>query len=134
MKIHAWLAALVIVLGSAGAFAQQRSLAGADVEVLQIQPNFYLIAGAGANVAVQFGQDGVVIVDTGVSARADQVLAEIRKLTKQPIRYIINTSADPHHVGGNEKLSAAGQSIIPTGGLNDIASAGGRAVIFAEEN
>ena len=65
MKSHAWLAVLAIVLGSAGVFAQQRSPAAADVEVLQIQPNFYLIAGAGANVAVQIGQDGVVIVDTG---------------------------------------------------------------------
>ena len=137
MKIKPWLAAFALVLGSAGAeriLAQQRSPESADIEVLQIRPNFYLIAGAGANVAVQIGQDGVVIVDTGMSARADQVLAEIRKLTRQPIRYIINTSADPDHVGGNEKLSAAGQSIIPTGGLNEIASAGGRAVIFAEEN
>jgi cyclase len=137
MKIHACSAALAIVLGTIGAngaLAQQRSPASGEVEVLQIQPNFYLIAGAGANVAVQIGQDGVVIVDTGTASRADQVLAEIRKLTKQPIRYIINTNADPDHVGGNEKLSAAGQSIIPTGGLNDIASAGGRAVIFAEEN
>jgi len=137
MKIKPWLAAFALVLGSSGAeriLAQQRSPESADIEVLQIRPNFYLIAGAGANVAVQIGQDGVVIVDTGMSARADQVLAEIRKLTRQPIRYIINTSADPDHVGGNEKLSAAGQSIIPTGGLNEIASAGGRAVIFAEEN
>jgi cyclase len=137
MKTHAWPAALAIVLGTIGAngaLAQQRSPASGEVEVLQIQPNFYLIAGAGANAAVQIGQDGVVIVDTGTASRADQVLAEIRKLTKQPIRYIINTNADPDHVGGNEKLSAAGQSIIPTGGLNDIASAGGRAVIFAEEN
>ena len=108
--------------------------AGDDIEVLQIQPNFYVIAGAGGNIGVQIGQDGVVVVDTGTAAKSDQVLAQIQKLTKQPIRYIINTNADPDHVGGNEKLSAAGQSVIPTGGLNDIASAGGRAVIFAEEH
>ncbi len=114
--------------------AQQPSRAAGDIEVLQIHPHFYMIAGAGANIAVQIGADGVVIVDTGSSAKADQVLAAIRAITKQPIRYIINTNADPDHVGGNEKLSSAGQSIIPTGGLNDIASAGGRAVVFAEEN
>jgi hypothetical protein len=56
MKSHAWLAVLAIVLGSAGVFAQQRSPAGADVEVLQIQPNFYLIAGAGANVRSRSGR------------------------------------------------------------------------------
>jgi len=130
------LAALGVVVGAC-AFplaAQQRPQSAGDLEVLQIQPNVYMIAGGGANVAVQIGADGVVLVDTGAAAKGDQVLAEIRKLTRQPIRYIINTNADPDHVGGNEKLSSAGQSIIPTGGLNDIASAGGRAVIFAEEN
>jgi len=137
MKTNAWLTALTLAVGACGVpqlLAQQRSPAASDIEVLQVQPNFYMIAGAGGNIAVQIGQDGVVIVDTGTAGQADQVLAEIRKLTKQPIRYIVNTNADADHVGGNEKLSAAGQSIIPTGGLNDIASAGGRAVIFAEEN
>lgn len=137
MKVQKWLAVLAIVLAVAGAdrlVAEQRPPADGDLEVVPIHSNFYLIAGGGGNIAVQIGQDGVVIVDTGFTSRADQVLAEIRKLTRQPIRYIINTNADPDHVGGNEKLSAAGQSIIPTGGLNDIASAGGRAVIFAEEN
>jgi len=114
--------------------AQQRPPAGDDLEVLQIRPSFYVIAGAGGNIGVQIGQDGVVIVDTGTVEKSDEVLAQIQKLTKQPIRYIINTNADADHVGGNEKLSAAGQSVIPTGGLNDIASAGGRAVIFAEEH
>jgi cyclase len=137
MGIKLWLVAAALTLCAAwppGASAQQRAAAGDDLDVLQVQPNFYVIAGAGGNIAVQIGRDGVVLVDTGSSARVDQVLAEIHKLTKQPIRYIINTNADPDHVGGNEKLSAAGQSIIPTGGLNDIASAGGRAVIFAEEH
>ena len=130
------LAGIAVSLAMWGADrpSAQRSPAGDDIEVLQIRPNFYVIAGAGGNIGVQIGQDGAVIVDTGSSATSDQVLAQIEKLTRQPIRYIINTNADPDHVGGNEKLSAAGQSVIPTGGLNDIASAGGRAVIFAEEH
>lgn len=128
------IAACLAVFGPNRPLAQQRAQPGDEIEVLQLQPNVYLIAGAGAHIVVQIGQDGVVVVDTGTAAKTDQVLAEIKKLTKQPIRYIINTNADPDHVGGNDKLSAAGQSIIPTGGLNDIASAGGRAVIFAEEH
>ncbi len=126
--------AACLAAGAARGVSGQQPQAAGGIEVLQIQPNFSLIAGAGANIAVQIGQDGVVVVDTGSAARADQVLAEIRKLTTKPIRYIINTSADPDHVGGNEKLSLAGQSMIPTGGLNDIASAGGRAPILAEEH
>jgi glyoxylase-like metal-dependent hydrolase (beta-lactamase superfamily II) len=105
-----------------------------DIEVLQVRPNFYMIAGAGANIAVQLGPDGVVVVDAGLADRADLVLAEIGKLAKQPIRYVIDTNADVDHIGGNEKLSRAGESIVPTGGLNNMAAYGGRAVILAEEH
>ena len=73
-----------------------------DMEVIPVQPNFYMIAGAGGNIAVQIGPDGVLLVDTGAARMTDGVTAEIRKLTSQPIRYIINTSADADHVGGNE--------------------------------
>ena len=104
------------------------------LEVVQIRPQFYMIAGDGANVAVQVGPDGAVVVDTGSGARADQIVTEIRKLTNRPVRYIINTSADRDHVGGNDAVSKAGQSVIPTGGLNEIGAAGGRAPILAEEN
>jgi glyoxylase-like metal-dependent hydrolase (beta-lactamase superfamily II) len=138
-----WKTPLACVLALAGLLAaawhrptsaQQPSQESGSIEVVQVRPDVYLIAGAGANVTVQIGSDGVVVVDTGAAGKADSVLAEIRKLTPRPIRYIINTSADPDHVGGNEKLSAAGQSIVPTGGLNEIASAGGRAPILAEEH
>ncbi len=130
------LGALALGSGAAAGAVQSTPPGAGDegFEVLQLRPQFYVIAGAGANIAVQIGDDGVVVVDTGTAANAERVLAEIRKLTKQPIRYIINTNADPDHVGGNEKFSAAGQSIVPTGGLNEIAAAGGRAVIFAEEH
>jgi glyoxylase-like metal-dependent hydrolase (beta-lactamase superfamily II) len=82
------------------------------LEILQLRPNFYLIAGAGGHVAVQVGSDGVVVVDAGSAARADELLAVIKKITTQPIRYVINTSADADHVGGNETLSKAGQTLF----------------------
>ena len=87
---------------------------GGDVEVLQLRPNFYMIAGAGANVVIQVGDDGAVVVDTGTAATASRILAAIQKVTDAPIRYIINTSADPDHVGGNEIISKAGQTLFGT--------------------
>ena len=65
-----------------------------DIEVIRVQPNFYMIAGAGGNIAVQIGPDGVLLVDTGAARMTDRVLAEIRKLSSLPIRFIINSSAD----------------------------------------
>jgi glyoxylase-like metal-dependent hydrolase (beta-lactamase superfamily II) len=101
---------------------------------VQLRDNFYAIVGAGANIAVQTGPDGIILVDSGSGERSEQVLAEIRKLSTRPVRYIINTSANKEHVGGNDDLSKAGQSVIPTGGLNEIGAAGGRAPILAEEH
>ena len=87
-----------------------------DLEVLQLRPNFFMIAGAGSNIAVQVGEDGVVVVDAGVAAKADAIVAAIKKLTPRPIRYVIDTSADPDHVGGNEPLSKAGQTLFTAPG------------------
>jgi cyclase len=90
--------------------------AGGGLEVLQLRPNFYMIAGGGSNVGVQIGDDGVVVVDAGSSASAGDLLAAIQKLSPRPIRYIIDTSADPDHVGGNETLSKAGQTLFTAAG------------------
>jgi cyclase len=82
------------------------------LEVLQLRPNFYMIAGAGGNIAVQTGPDGVVVVDAGSADKAGAVIAAIRKRADRPIRYVIDTSADPDHVGGNEPLSKAGETLF----------------------
>ena len=86
------------------------------LEVLQLRPNFFMIAGGGGNIGVQVGDDGVVVVDAGSSAKAADVVAAIQKITPRPIRYIIDTSADPDHVGGNETISKAGQTLFTAPG------------------
>src|SRR5436189_2819223 len=111
------LIALVIVLGTGyrtlGLSAQQRPAAPAGIETIQIKPNFYVIFGGGANVSVQTGDEGLILVDSGSEAMAEKVLAAVKAISDQPIRYIINTSADPDHVGGNKVLAKAGVSLNP---------------------
>ena len=90
--------------------ARQTPPAIEGLETVEVRPNVFVIFGAGGNIVVQVGPDGAVVVDTGTAAMADKVLAAIKALTPKPIRYIVNTSADIDHVGGNEKLAAAGVS------------------------
>lgn len=121
------------------AYAQSAPGGANEIEVLELRPNFFMIAGAGANIGVQVGELGMVLVDTGSPKMTDQVLAAIRKITNRPIRYIVNTSAEPDHVGGNEKLSKAGESLIPAnnaGGVNVVneVNKGGATGILATDN
>ena len=106
-----------------------------DLEVLQLRQNFFMIGGAGGNIGVQIGEDGVVVVDAGVAAKADAVVAAIKKLSAQPIRYVIDTSADADHVGGNETISKAGQTLFTNPGSIGITGdfLGGVASILSAE-
>jgi len=98
---------LTIFLAMQAAAAQPSSL-----EVLEVRPSFYVIAGAGANIGVQVGEDGVVVVDAGSSAVSPDVLAAIRRLSPKPIRYVIDTGPDADHVGGNEAFAKAGEKLF----------------------
>lgn len=82
-----------------------------DIKIFHVQGNVYLLYGAGANVAVQIGDEGVVVVDTGSRASREKVLAAIRTLSNKTIRWIVNTAMDLDHTGGNETISQAGLTV-----------------------
>jgi len=108
------------------------------VDVVQVRPNFYMIAGAGANIAVQIGSDGVVLVNAGTEAASGEVLAALRKLTPLPIRYVIDTNAEADFVGGNAKLAKAGRTIftnvLGNPALTEAMTNGGAAAILAHDS
>ncbi|NOT27365.1 MAG: MBL fold metallo-hydrolase [Acidobacteria bacterium] len=109
--------------------AQQPPATPAGLETIQIRPNVYVIFGAGSNITVHLGEDGVVLVDAGTEALAPQVVNAVHAITSLPIRLIVNTSADADHVTGNEIVSAAGREINP-----DAFSDQPHATVLAHEN
>ena len=80
----------------------------AEVQLLPVQGNVYLLAGPGGNVTIQAGKDGVLLVDTMIEALAPRIAAEAQKLSPLPIRYIIDTNVDADHIGGNAALASMG--------------------------
>jgi len=91
---------------------QPAKLAAGEVKAVHVQGNVHMIVGAGANIAVQVGEDGVLVVDTGAAGTSDKVLAAIKQLAPgKEIRWIINTGMRPDHTGGNEQIAKAGRTV-----------------------
>jgi glyoxylase-like metal-dependent hydrolase (beta-lactamase superfamily II) len=105
------------------------------LEILHVQGNVHLIATGRVNIVVQAGNDGVMVVDTGSEEMADEVLAAIEKIAPgKPIRYIVNTSVDPDHTGGNEQIGRRGESLAGGDFARNISDAGQGANVVAHEN
>jgi cyclase len=81
------------------------------LRVLHVQGKVHMIVGDGGNVVVQAGEEGVLVVDTGLQARGDELLAAIRRISDKPIRLVINTHVHADHTGANELLARVGESL-----------------------
>lgn len=127
------LSILALVCAAMPALAQQ-DFAAVEMRILPVRDNIFMLVGAGGNITVQTGDEGVLIIDTQYAQLSDKILAAIRTLSDKPLRYIINTHHHGDHVGGNAPLRAAG--FTPVGGNvgGDISDAGEGARILAHEN
>jgi cyclase len=126
------LAACLALVVAAGAAEYPR--AQGAIDVLPVRGGVYVIAGPAGNTVAQVGGDGVLVVDTQTPAQSEAILAEIRKLSPEPIRYVLNTNGDPDHVGGNQAIAGAGRTF--QGGNTRAATvySGVGAPIWAHEN
>jgi glyoxylase-like metal-dependent hydrolase (beta-lactamase superfamily II) len=138
-----WAVALAVVAaGATAVVAQQaqprRAAETTELKSMHVQGKIHMIVGAGANVLVSVGDDGVLVVDSGTAAMSEKLLAEINKLADgRPIRLVINTHFHPDHTGGNEAISKAGGAIVAGNfaqQINTRTGGGGTAFIFAHEN
>ena len=133
------------------------------IEILHVRGPVYMLTGAGGNVTVSVGPDGTLVVDSGAAGKSDALLAAIRTLQREralretplgfgsesrselqtvrapaappkPIRFVINTSGDADHSGGNEAIASAGRTITGGNVAGDLSTATQAAQILAHEN
>jgi glyoxylase-like metal-dependent hydrolase (beta-lactamase superfamily II) len=160
---RSWLllvvAIAILVIARHGPVAAQP--ASGQLQFLPVRGNIYVLQGAGANITVSIGRDGVLMVDSGLASMGDQVLDAIRRLQAQldlrekplgwgaetrssisdrhietpakPIRYIVNTHAHPDHIGANELMRRSGMTFTGGNVAGNIADASEGAAIMAHE-
>ncbi len=114
MRTHLlqWLsaAALTTTLAAPALSQQSENPADAEIHVLPVQGNVYMLVGPRGNAALQVGYDGVLLVDTQTAELVPKIAERIDELAENPVRYIIiNTHVHPDHSGGNQALSNMGR-------------------------
>ena len=70
-----------------------------------------MLLGPGGNI-VSVGEDGVFVIDDKFARFADQIISQIKGITDQPIRYVVNTHYHGDHAGANAQMKEAGATIM----------------------
>jgi len=83
------------------AVAQDRDFSKVEMKVTKVSGNVYMLEGAGGNIGVSVGDDGIVMVDDQFAPLADKIRVALKGITDKPIRFIINTHYHSDHTGGN---------------------------------
>ncbi len=82
-----------------------------QLKINKVKEDLYEIEGDGGNVAVYITSEGVILVDDKFDADHDQILANIKSVTSQPVKYILSTHYHQDHSGGNGKFLGTAQII-----------------------
>ena len=84
----------------------------AGILVQKLRPNLHLLAGAGANILVWSGDDGTVLVDSGLRSASTAVYTTVASVAPGSLRVVINTNSHPDHTGGNEFAISIGALVV----------------------
>ena len=106
--------AAMLVLFSAIAAAQGVDFAKTEIETVKIADGLYVLMGGPAqgNIVVSSGSDGLFLIDSMYGPMHQKIMDALRKISLQPIRYLVNTHLHGDHTGGNEAMAKLGAVII----------------------
>ncbi|MGE0178873.1 MAG: MBL fold metallo-hydrolase [Sphingomonas sp.] len=106
-----FIAALLLIAPSQLA-AQRQDPPAAAVRVERVAPGVAVLFGRGGNIGLSYGADGNVLVDDQYAPMTPNIVAAVREIDPDPIRFVINTHWHGDHSGGNENLGRAGTVIV----------------------
>ena len=96
------LAAICIAV--APLLAQQPDWSKVEIKVTKVAGSVYMLKGAGGNIGVSAGDDGIVIIDDQFAPLAPKIREALKTISAKPIKFIVNTHYHGDHTGGNEEF------------------------------
>ncbi len=113
MRLSAFpvLAIMSVAVISSAAQAQQ-DYSKVTIKTISVAPGVHMLMGAGGNIGVSSGEDGVFLIDDQYAPLTKKILAAVKKISDKPIRFLLNTHWHFDHTGGNENLGNAGITIV----------------------
>lgn len=113
MSVRVAFAVGASVLCGGLAFAQGApDFSKVEITANRITDTFYTLDGQGGRIGVLFGPDGVLMVDTQFAPLSEKIAAAVKRLTPQPIKFVVNTHLHGDHTGGDENFGKMGATII----------------------
>ncbi|MFI5182490.1 MAG: prolyl oligopeptidase family serine peptidase [Thermoanaerobaculia bacterium] len=106
------LAALVVLVAFSPLAFAQTDFSKVEIKAEKVGEGVYMMTGAGGNLGVSAGEDGVVLIDDQFAPLSGKILAAIRMISEKPVRFVINTHLHGDHVSGNENLARGGVLIV----------------------
>ncbi len=109
---YAALAAASLLFAAPAIAQQPIDFSKVEVKTTYLGHNTYMLEGAGGNVTIAVGSDGIIMVDGQYAPMHDKLKAAIEKISPLPVKYLINTHFHPDHVGGNGPFHRDGAIIV----------------------
>jgi len=112
MKHTSLLVFLGILLASGRVRAQQEDYSKVTIKTTKVAEGLFMLEGAGGNIGVSVGDDGVIVVDDQFAPLTPKIVEAISKISPKPIKFVLNTHWHWDHSGGNENLAIAGAVVV----------------------
>jgi cyclase len=111
MRGRTALIVFAAVVGGAAAVVAQ-NFDRVEIKTVKLADGLYMMRGAGGNLGVLTGADGVVLIDDQFAPLSDKIKAAIHAVSDQPVKTVINTHWHGDHTGGNENFARDGAMIF----------------------
>ena len=114
MKTHSLLISAIVTLAAAPLSFAQQDFSKVEIKATQVSGNVYMLQGAGGNIGVSVGADGILIVDDEFAPLADKIKAALKSLGDGKLRFILNTHWHSDHTDGNKVFGPEAPIIAQT--------------------